>query len=131
MTEQTNFQLSQDLVILPPKRDQAYPIPCEEWALIKSKISRHTSEPWFFHTIGSILLGAALSTLTSILTGTFQLPTQQRALDIAWSVFAVTGITGLACLLFAHKERSVRREQARDVVTHMDLIEKRYERPAP
>jgi RNAse (barnase) inhibitor barstar len=131
MTDQTNIQLSQGLIVLPPKSDQAYPIPCEEWVLLKSKMSRHTSEPWFFHTIGSILLGAALSTLIAILTGTFHLPDQQRALDIAWSVLATTVLSGLMCLLFAHKERGVHREQAREVVALMDLIEKRYERPSP
>jgi hypothetical protein len=97
---------------------------------LKTKISKLSSEPWFFHTVGSLLLGAALTTYVSILLGTFSLPAQQRTLDIAWSVVAATTISGLFCLLFAHKERGAQRERASEVVAQMDLIEKRYEHPS-
>lgn len=128
MNDEVPYQLSQGLDVLRPKSGEAYPIPCEEWTMLKGKIGKLTSEPWFFHSLGFLLLGASVSTFVAIILGTFQLPAQQRALDIAWSVVAVTTICGLACLYFANKERGVHRERASDVVAQMDLIEKRYER---
>ena len=129
MTEQPDFRMSQDLVILPPKQDRAYPIPREEWAHLKKSISKLRSEPWLFQNVGSLLLGVSLTAFLSILLGTFQLPAQQRAQDIAWSVFAVTGLCGILSWVYANKERNVRRELATDIVAQMELIEKRYEPP--
>lgn len=128
MTDQVPFQLSQGLEVLQPKSGQAYPIPLDEWSLLKGKIKRLTTEPWLFHTLGSLFVGAALSILVGIFIGTFQLPAQQRQLDVAWALAAVTLICGVVCLFFAHKERSVFRERANDVVAQMDLIETRFER---
>jgi hypothetical protein len=128
MTEQTTIQMSQGLEILRPRSDQAYPIPCEEWILLKTKISRMTAEPWFFHTVGSVLIGAAASTWIAILVGTFSAPAQHDALVIAWAVVATTTLAGVLCLFFAHEQRKADRERASDVVAQMVLIEKRYER---
>ncbi|MCI4569041.1 hypothetical protein [Lysobacter sp. CFH 32150] len=128
MSNDSSFQMSQGFEVLPPKSGKAYPIPCEEWDLLRNKISKATSEPWLFHTVGSALLGMALSALLPIVSNTFQLPAQQRALDITWLVFVITGVCGLACLFFSHKERQVNRERASDVAAQMQLIEQRYER---
>jgi Na+/melibiose symporter-like transporter len=131
MSTNTSFQMSQGLEVLRPKSGKAYPIPCEEWALLKSKINKLTSEPWFFHTIGSALLGVALSVFVTGITGVFKLPDQQRQNIILWAIFAVSAICAAVCLFFAHKERGVNRDRASDVVSQMDLIEKRYEQVSP
>lgn len=131
MSEQNGFQLSQGLTILQPRSGQAYPIPCEEWKLIKERISKFSTEPWFFHTLGSVLIGAALSTFITILIGTFSDPNQSSAKIIAWGVVATTAISGFLCLFFAQQERASKREQASDVVSQMALIEQRYEHPPP
>lgn len=127
MTDNGPYQLSQGLDVLRPKSGRAYPIPCDEWSMLKGKINKLTSEPWLFHSLGFLFLGAAVSTFVTILLGSFALPAQQRAQDIAWAVVVVTVVCGLACLYFANKERGVHRERASDVVAQMDLIEKRYE----
>jgi hypothetical protein len=127
MTDEVTFQLSQGYEVLQPKSGQAYPIPCDEWGWLKGKIKKLTMEPWLFHTLGSLFIGAALSALVAILVGTFQLPAQQRQLDITWAVVVVTFISGIVCLFFAHKERGIFRERANDIVAQMDLIETRYE----
>lgn len=128
MNAQTDFTMSQGLVVLPPKNDHAFPIPCEEWAILKGKIGKLSAEPWFFHTLGSLLLGAALSILIAILLGSFSPSEQQRAYDLAWMAFAVTLVCGSVCLLFAQKERTIHRERATDVVAQMELIEMRFDR---
>lgn len=127
MSSEPTFQLSQGYEVLPPKSGKAYPIPCDEWELLKGKISKATAEPWLSHTIGSALLGMALSALLPIVTSAFQLPAQQRALDITWLVLIITGVCGLVCLLFSHKERQVHRERASDVAAQMQLIQQRYD----
>jgi hypothetical protein len=128
MSDPSNLQISQGLVVLPPRSDDAYPIPCEEWSNLKLRVSKLTSEPWLFHTMGSVFVGAALSTLVAIFVTPFQLPEQQRVVDISWAVLAVTAVCGAACMYFAHKERGVHRDRASDVVAQMELIEKRFDR---
>lgn len=128
MSDPSNFQISQGLVVLPPRSDNAYPIPCEEWSNLKLRVSKLTSEPWLFHTLGSVLLGAALSTGVAIMVTPFQLPAQQRVVDVSWAVFTVAAICGVACMFFAHKERGLHRDRASDVVAQMELIEKRFDR---
>lgn len=127
MTE-SPFQMSQGFEVLPPKSSKAYPIPCDEWELLKTKISRATSEPWLFHTLGSALVGMGLSAIIPIATGTFTLPQQQQALNITWLILIASLFVGLACLYFAHEERKVNRERATDVAAQKQLIEQRYER---
>lgn len=128
MSNNSNLKLSQGYEVLRPKSDKAFPIPCNEWDVLKAKIQALTTEPWLFHTAGSTLVGAALATAISIWTGAVSTASLSNAIVIAWAVAAVCLITGLACLRFAHKEREVHRAKASDVVTQMTLIEQRFER---
>lgn len=127
-TDDSPYQMSQGLEVLRPRSGKAYPIPCEEWELLKQKIGRATTEPWFFHTLGSILLGAGLSAFIPIVTNSFVLPAQNYALGVTWVVAVSASVCGVVCLLFAQKEKAVHRERASDVVAQMQLIEHRYER---
>jgi len=129
MKDQSSFHVTQGLTVMVPRTGKAYPIPCDEWCWIKEKIQRFSSEPWFFHTIGSIFIGAALSTFTTIFLETYAVQNQERTKLIAWGVFAATFVAGFFCLLFAHKERKSKREQSGDVLAQMGLIEQRYEYP--
>ena len=125
-----SIQMSQGLDVLLPKSGPAYPIPCGEWDLLKDQARRFSSEPWFFHTIGSTLLGSAAATWISILLGTFESASADRARTVAWAVTAVSAISGGLALTFAHLQRKVRAQQASDLARQMELIEQRYERPA-
>lgn len=124
----SNLKLSQGLEVLRPKSDKALPIPCNEWDVLKDKIGAITTEPWFFHTAGSTLIGAGLATLISIWTGAVSATPDRSTLVIAWSVTVVCALVGAACLLFAHTERKAHRTKAIDVITQMDLIEQRFDR---
>ena len=123
-----NVQLSQGYEVLSPKTGKAYPVLCEEWDFIREKVEKITDQPWLFQTIGSVLLGASLSTFVSILLGTFPDESKSRAIIVAWAVLAVTLISGIVCLFFALQQRAIRQTQKSDVITQMDIIEKRYER---
>lgn len=128
MSDNGAYHMSQGLDVLRPKSGPAFPVPCGEWDALKEQLGRLTREPWFFHTVGSTLVGAALSTLITILLGTFKEDSQAQARIGAWAVVAVTGVCGVLSLMFAHREASVSRQRASDIVTQMELIEKRFER---
>ena len=128
MSSNGNLRLSQDYEVLRPKNGKVIPVPCSEWDVLKQRIQSLTAEPWIFHTAGSILVGAALATVISVWTGAVSTESKSNSVVVAWAVASTCGVTGLACMYFAVKERDVHRSKANDVVTQMDLIEQRFER---
>jgi len=127
VTEPSRFRVSQGFDVLPPLPGKAYPIPCDEWGFLKEKLSGITKAPWWLHTVGTLLVGAGLTTLITILTGVLPSTDTSSALIIAWAVVLVTGICGSVCLVFGAKERNVHHARATEVIKHMNLIEKRYD----
>lgn len=127
MTVNTGFKMSQGLEVLTPKNDKALPIPCNEWDVLRAQIGDLTTEPWLFQTMGSLLLGAALATIISILTGTIS-DIDQINIVVAWAVFSVCIFTGIFCIYFAHGEKLTHRAKAASIETQMRLIEQRFER---
>lgn len=123
-----NIKASTGFEILLPKSVQALTVPCNEWDILRDKIKMLTTEPWLFHTVGAVFVGAALATLISIWTGAVSTQNAPNALIIAWAVTASTGLVGIACLVFADKERRAHRHRATDIATQMSLIEQRFER---
>jgi len=133
MTENSSIQMSQGYDVLPPKTGKAYPILCEEWDYLKNNVATITERPNFYHTIGAVLLGACLSTFIAIVTGSFPNPnpeTVSQKLIVAWAVVAVTLIVGSICLYFAREKRKLIEKKASDVLSQMELIEKRYQTQA-
>lgn len=128
MSNNTTIKMSQGYEVLKPKSDQAFPIPCNEWDVLRSQIEQLTIEPWLFHTLGSLLLGASLATFISVVTDTIPTKVGSNSVTVAWAVVVTCGITGLACLYFSHKERQVHKSKAQLVLTQMKLIEERFER---
>ena len=128
MTDTGSIRMSQGLDVLQPKSGDAYPIPCREWDNLKARVGRLGSEPWVFGSIGSLLVGAALSTVITVFVGGINIDPQGHNLMVAWSVVAVTGLTGLFAFGFAYKDRATHRERASDIVTAMSLLEDRFEK---
>lgn len=125
----STFRMSQGYDVIEPRSAPAYPIFCEDWDYVKTKISQISDEATTFHSIGCILLGACVSTLIGIMTGSYTV-TQQEApqtrLVVAWAVVAVTLFCGVSALFFSKKERALTRVKGADVLKVMELIEKRY-----
>jgi hypothetical protein len=119
-----SLALSQGYVVLAPRSGEAYPIPCEEWEFLKSKLRAISSGAWFFQTLGSALVGASISTGLTVL---FTAVTERQAI-IAWSAVVATMLCGVLSLVFAHQQKTVQRVLASDVLVQMEIIEKRYER---
>ncbi len=130
MNEKSSFQMSQGYNVLPPRTGKAYPILCEEWDYLKKNIGSISDKPNIYYIMGSILLGACISTLIAILTGNFPNPDPKilsSKFIVAWAVVTVTFIVGLISLYFAREQRKVTEMKASDVLSQMELIEKRYE----
>lgn len=126
MTE-TGIHISSGLDVLRPKSGNAYPIPCDEWDLLKSKLTKVALPPWFYQTVGSVLMGVAGSMLVTILSGTLPAAGQSNARVIASSTVIVATVCGLLSFLFAHKERDLQAVYISEVIQQMSVIENRYE----
>ncbi len=128
MTDTGSIRISQGLDVLQPKSGEAYPIPCQEWDSLKERLGRLDGEPWMFAALASLLLGAFLSTLISIVIGGIGTDPQGRNIVIAWAVVVITGVSSILSGGFAIKERTVHRERATDILTTMNLLEQRFKR---
>lgn len=128
MTDLGPFRMSQGYDVLQPKTGRAYPVPCDEWEFLKGKLRQVSTSPWIYQTAGSLLGGAGITTFVTILTGTLPPLSQSQALVIAWAVVTVSIITAAACFFFADQQRKMQSVQVSDVITQMELIERRYER---
>ena len=128
MTEDPSFQMSQGYEVLPPKSGKAYPILCEEWDFLKKQIGSLSQKINIYHTIGSLLLGASITTFISILTGAFSnLAVQSKtAVIIAWATVVVTLICGGLSMFFSREQQKINTTQASDVKKQMEIIENRY-----
>lgn len=127
MTE-SSFQMSQGYDVIAPKPGRAYPILCEEWDHLKGQVREIRTSFGTYHTVGSVLIGAAITTLISILLGAYSIAATNdpKISIIAWAVTVTTFVTGGACLYFARETRTVSDKQAEEVVRQMELIEKRF-----
>ena len=128
MNATTPVTMSQGFEVLAPRSGKAFPIPCNEWDVLKSNISQLTFEPQLFSTSGSILIGAAVSTFIAIVTNAIAPSAGSNVGVIAWAVVAVCAICGVGCYVFAARERKLHNNRAGEVVTQMNLIEQRFER---
>jgi hypothetical protein len=131
MAEESSFKMSQDYEVVPLRKQRAYPILIEEWQHLKEKIRQIHDDANFYHTIGSVLLGVAGSALLTALTLDIPKPqgttTMPMPIVISWFTFLATAACGSLSLYFGKTQRDVQRSNAAEVISHMELIEKRYE----
>jgi len=118
------FQISQGFEVLRPKSGKAYPVPCDEWDFLKRKVEDVSFSNDLFNDGGWVLLGITLSTFGSILLGAYPSTVTQI---IAWAIVGVTLLAGILCLYFATQVKKVKKTQASEIMTQMELIEKRYQ----
>jgi uncharacterized BrkB/YihY/UPF0761 family membrane protein len=128
MPDNTAFQLSQGYDVLQPKSGKAYPILCEEWNYLKEKIKSIAYNINYFLEIGVALVTISISTFITIITGAIQQPTETKPHIeiIAWSVVIIALVCGIAFLLFAIEKEKIKKVHASDIVSQMELIEKRF-----
>lgn len=124
MSEDQNFRMSQNYDIVPPQEKQAYPIPVDDWGYLREKVKGISDNANLYHTVGSVLFGVSGSAIVTALTLDTKISANLPI--IAWAVCAVSFICGGLAFFFGREQRKVQRTCVNDVITHMDLIEKRY-----
>jgi hypothetical protein len=130
MNTESPFRISQGYDVIQPRSGKAYPILCSEWKYLKNIVSQVKDEALKFHTMGTLCLGASLSTLISIITGSYSPAKPDDAptrLIIAWASFCVLVLVGISAIFFSRKQREVTGIKAKNVVEQMELIESRYQ----
>lgn len=126
-TPSNSFQYSQNLVVIPARETRGIIIAKKEWDFLKSQIDDLDFDPVFFQNASSILLGAALATLISIVTGAISDANIKDATLIAWGIFIICLVCGAMSAYFALKEREISRTKADSIITQMKLIEEKFE----
>lgn len=122
--EKNNFNVSQELEIIPIQKGKAYPIGVKEWKFIKEKVGAIKIVVNHFHSIGFLLLGASASCIITIIATEFK---EDFSRYFAWAFFAVSLIGGLLSLFFARDKHKQESAKPKEIVSQMDLIESRFE----
>ena len=124
------YRFSQDIELVLPQKQKAYPISLEEWGFLKKKVSSIRDTANVFHTIGSILLGIAGSAGLSLLTTERADPMTVSyiiSFVVTAGIGAATLLSGLCFIVFGSKQRKVQNTSGHEVLEHMNLIEHRYD----
>ncbi len=119
-----NYKFSQDYELIPPQKQRSYPISTSEWNLIKKKISEVKDNFNFWQTLGSLLIGAAISTLITVLINDFK---SDKNLWICWGVLLVTAISGSLSYYFGFIYQKIQNKSKDDVIDFMSIIEERFQ----
>lgn len=119
-----NYKFSQDYELIAPQKQRSYPISITEWTIIKRKILRINDNANFWQTIGSIFIGASISTLIAALISDFK---TEKLLWTCWFAFAVTAITGVLSFYFGREQRVSLNQTKEDVLDFMKIIEDRFQ----
>ena len=130
MSNDSPYKLSQGYEVLPPKSGKAYPILCDEWDFLKTKINSISYKLNIYLELGFLFVGISFSTFVAIITGAIssENPTQSKSLFviIAWAIVVTTIIIGLIFLFFAYEIEKIKKQRASEIVSQMEIIEKRY-----
>ena len=120
-----SFTISQDMDISQPKKASAFPVAKNEWSLLKTSVQGIEDSNSFFHTIGSALVGAGISTVIGAFFTTFPKEADTQRI-IMWAVAIVCCICGSFSLLLAHKEKNILSKSTKQVISQMEVIETRF-----
>jgi hypothetical protein len=122
-----NLNLSHGYEVLQPKSGTAYPVPCDEWKFLKDKLKACGSPPWILRAAAFMFWGASLTLLITILRGGVAPGDQGQGVVIAWIFVWATGACGAAFFYLAVRQSRMEQTLVSDVITHMELIEDRFE----
>lgn len=124
----SSFTVSQNLKVKAPKDSHAYVVSTTEWNYLKEKITQIKGVSGFYHTVGSVLLGAMASAVVAAISTDLCLAGSNSCTKevVVWAFSAVTFICGLLCLHFGHAQKSLKSISLEAVIEQMEAIEQRY-----
>jgi hypothetical protein len=119
-----NVTSVQKINILTVQSTKGIAVTIADWRHLKHLISKIHYSAGFFNGLGTLLLGVSGSAFVAIFT-----PSEYGDIDtsilILISIFSLS--FGVACMLFGHSQRKASNAKPDEVITHMQLIEERYE----
>ena len=148
MTEPSVFTTSRKYTILQPVEQAAFFLPVEEWNDLREKVDQIEDDANLWHTIGGILVGIAGSAFFGALAFHWMPPKEciagrsatgacsvQEVVNytpayLCWGLFAATGLSGGLSFFFGSRQVVAQRRDKASVLSDMDRILKRYEKPA-
>jgi hypothetical protein len=124
-----SFNISQDYEILPPKKDKACPIPKIEWEYLKERIRKIGNIFNIYHASGAILLGFSGSAFINLFTNDFPIENNDMSAKFitCLAIAILTLIIGGMSFYFGKQQKKVQSVASDDIITQMEIIEKRYE----
>lgn len=124
----SSFNLAHDLVVVKPEKVAAFPIPVSDWEHVRGKVSKIEEPSFVLNTIGSALIGVAVSAIFTVIAFPESKDTRSLVvLVICWAIFAVALISGGVCLGFDfHSRKNFVSNSKKDVVEEMDRLKTRY-----
>jgi hypothetical protein len=120
-----NYQVSQNLDLIPHQTGKAYTISVKEWNFLKGRIQQLKIEINNFYWIGYSLLGASFSSFITVLVTNFG--EDVGAKYILWSLFSLTLITGSLSLYFSNDKHKEESSKPSEIISQMQLIESKFE----
>lgn len=126
MSNDQDYLVTHEFSLVKFTKKNAYPVSTKDWDFIKKKLNEITDQTNPYQFVGSLCLGAALSTLVAILIGAFD-PEQGEASSASLVVAIACTVTlatiGGGALFFARNQRKVKETMAKDIVEYMENIE--------
>ncbi|MDF9826221.1 putative membrane protein [Ereboglobus sp. PH5-10] len=113
-----NYEVSQSMELLTPRKSQAYPIQKEEWNYIKEHINSCKCVFAIYNSIGFLLLGGGASGILSIISN--------PSCALYWIITVCCFICGLLCLHFSKLSNQTKNENIDNIIEYMEIIEERY-----
>jgi len=125
----SSFTVSQNLKVSAPKESTAYVVSTIEWNYLKEKISQIQGVSGFYHTLGSVLLGATASAVVAAISTDICSASETACVKdiVVWAFTAVTFICGGLCFHFGHAQKSLKTVSLEAVIQQMESIENRYQ----
>lgn len=123
---QDGFRLTQTFDVPQPQSTKAMVIQKSEWTALLTSVSKIKDSNSIFHTIGSALIGAGISTGAAALFTPF---TVEQSTDkvIMWAIAISCTFCGVISCFFAEKEKALVAENAANVLAQMKIIESRFQ----
>ncbi|MGJ8674301.1 hypothetical protein [Rubritalea sp.] len=129
MSDKPGYQLNHEYLVIQPESGEAYPILCSDWDHIKSEVISIKTSFQLYHTLGSIFLGASITSFISIISGAYPSNSNNTTtIVIAWSVTICCLVIGAFCLHFANETKQNSNKQAEQIISQMEIIEKKFKK---
>ncbi len=126
---QPNFSVNQNLEIILPKKEKAYPISKDKWMAIKEKIRRIGNPTNLYQSFAFLFFGISGSAFISLFVANF--PNNKdgpvSAIFVGFIIFTIATLGfGFLLLHFSKRDQKNRNVTVDDIIEEMEFIERQF-----